>query len=240
MILSAKGWVRTAKGHDVNPAELSYRTGDAFASAARGRSNDACVFLDSSGRAYAVAPHTLPSARSLGEPLTGRLRTPDGARFVGVVSGKPDARLLLASSAGFGFVAALADTLSKNRAGKAVLNVSAGADALAPIMVAETASHVAVATTSGRLLAFPLQEVPALTRGKGQKLIHIPPKAFQDDEERTVAIVAFGEKDKLIVYAGARYTTLRFKDLANYLGTRAQRGRLLPRGFQKVDRLSVD
>ncbi len=239
VILSTKGWVRTAKGHDLDPAELSYRTGDAFASAARGRSNDACVFLDSSGRAYAVAPHTLPSARSQGEPLTGRLKTPDGARFVGVLLGRQELKLLLASSAGYGFATTLADTLSKNRAGKAVLNVPAGADALPPIVLAEGASHVAIATNSGRLLAFALQEVPVLVRGKGQKLIHIPPKALREGAERAVAIAAFGAKDKLIVHAGARYTTLRFKDLPNYLGARAQRGRLLPRGFQKVDRLTV-
>ena len=238
VILSTKGWVRTAKGHDINPAELSYRTGDTFASAARGRSNDACVFLDSCGRAYTVAPHTLPSARSQGEPLTGRLRTPDGARFIGVVLGKPDVRLLLVSTTGYGFVTTLGDTLSKNRAGKAVLNVSTGVDALAPIVLADDASYVAVATTSGRLLVFALEDVPVLTRGKGQKLIHIPPTALRD-EERVVSVAAFGEKSKLVVHAGARHTTLRFRDLPNYLGSRAQRGRLLPRGFQKVDRLSV-
>ena len=238
VILSTKGWVRTAKGHDLNPAELSYRTGDTFASAARGRSNDSCVFLDSCGRAYTVAPHTLPSARSQGEPLTGRLRTPDGSRFIGVVLGKPDVRLLLVSTTGYGFVTTLGDTLSKNRAGKAVLNVSAGVDALAPIVLADDASYVAVATTSGRLLVFALEDVPVLTRGKGQKLIHIPPTALRD-EERVVSVAAFGEKSKLVVHAGARHTTLRFRDLPNYLGSRAQRGRLLPRGFQKVDRLSV-
>ena len=239
VILSEKGWARTAKGHDLNPADLSYRTGDAFASAARGRSNDACVFLDSSGRAYAVAPHTLPSARSQGEPLTGRLKTPDGARFVGVVLGKPDLKLLLASTAGYGFATTLSAMLSKNRAGKAVLNVSDGVDALAPIVVADDATHVAIATTSGRLWAFALQEVPALVRGKGQKLIHIPPKAFQDQQERTIAIAAFGAKNKLVMHVGTRHMALRFKDMSNYLGDRAQRGRLLPRGFQKVDRLSV-
>ena len=240
VVLSEKGWVRTAKGHDVEPAELSYRTGDAFGNAARGRSNDACVFLDSSGRAYAVAPHTLPSARGQGEPLTGRLKVPDGARFVGVVLGKQDVKLLLASSAGYGFVTTLADMLSKSRAGKAVLNVSAGIDALPPVLVAERATHIAVATTSGHLLVFALEEVPALARGKGQKLIHIPPKALRDDEERAAAFAAFSEKDKLVVHAGARHTRLRFRDLTNYLGSRAQRGRLLPRGFQRVDRLSLD
>ena len=239
VILSAKGWARAAKGHDIDPAELAYRGDDAFLAAARGRSNDACVFFDSGGRAYVVPPHTLPSARGQGEPLTGRVKTPDGARFVGMALGEPSARLLVASDYGYGFATTLGETLSKNRAGKAVLNVSTGAVALPPTLMGETASHVAVATNRGRLLAFALEQVPALARGKGQKLLSIPPKALRDDEERVVGAVALGEKDKLLVHAGARHLTLRFRELAGYLGNRAGRGRMLPRGFQKVDRLAV-
>ena len=239
MILSAKGWARAAKGHDIDAAELAYRGDDAFLAAARGRSNDACVFFDSGGRAYVVPPHTLPSARGQGEPLTGRVRTPDGARFVGVALGDASARLLLASDWGYGFATTLGETLSKNRAGKAVLNVSTGAVALPPTLVGEAASHVAVATNRGRLLAFALEQVPVLARGKGQKLLGIPPKALREDEERVVGVVALGERDKLLVYAGARHLTLRFRELAGYLGARAGRGRMLPRGFQKVDRLAV-
>ena len=239
VILSAKGWVRAAKGHDIDAAELAYRGDDAFLAAARGRSNEACVFFDSAGRAYVVAAHTLPSARGQGEPLTGRLKPPDGTRFVGVALGAPATRLLLASDLGYGFATTLADTLSKSRAGKAVLNVTAGAVALPPVVVGETASHVAVATNRGRLLAFPLEQVPALARGKGQRLLGIPPKALREDGERVVALAALGEKDKLVAHAGARHLTLRFRELANYIGARAGRGRMLPRGFQKVDRLAV-
>ena len=239
VILSVKGWARAAKGHDIDPAELAYRGDDAYLAAARGRSNDACVFFDAGGRAYLVPPHTLPSARGQGEPLTGRLKAPDGARFVGVAIGDAAVRLLIASDFGYGFVTTLGDTLSKNRAGKAVLNVPAGAVALPPMLTSETASHVAVATNRGRLLAFPLAQVPVLARGKGQKLLGIPPKALREDAERVVSAVALGEKDKLLVHAGARHLTLRFRELATYLGTRASRGRLLPRGFQKVDRLAV-
>ncbi len=239
VVLSEKGWVRSAKGHDVDPAELSYRSGDAFLVAAKGRSNDAGMVLDDAGRAYLVQPHTLPSARGQGEPLTGRLRVPDGARFVGIALGPPATRLLLASSAGYGFATTLAETLSKNRAGKAVLNVPAGAAALAPFVVADGASHVAIATNRGRLLVLALAEVPTLARGKGQKLIGIPPKAFREEGERMAGAVALAESDKLVVYAGARHTALRLKDLGNYQGARAQRGRLLPRGFQRVDKLGV-
>ena len=238
VILSGKGWVRAAKGHDIDAADLSYRTGDAFAASARGKSSDACVFLDSTGRAYLVPPHTLPSARGQGEPLTGRLKTPDGARFVGLVLGEPDVRVLLATSAGYGFVASVGDMVSKNRAGKSVLNVSKDATALPPILIAQ-GTTVAAATNAGRLLVLPLEVVPVLARGKGQKLIGIPPTAFKESGERVVAVAVIGERDKLVVHAGARYTTLRLKDIGNYVGQRAQRGRLLPRGFQKVDGLGV-
>ena len=232
VILSAKGWARAAKGHDVDPAELSYRTGDALQAAARGRTSDACVFLDSSGRAYLVAPHTLPSARGQGEPLTGRLKVPEGARFIGVAVGDPALRLLLASDAGYGFATTLGDMLSKNRAGKAVLNV-AGASVLPPQPLGADAAHLAVATSGGRLLVLPLAQVPVLGRGKGQKLIGIPAKAF-DEGERLVAAQGLAPTEKLTVYAGARHATLRPKDLENYLGNRAQRGLLLPRGFRRV------
>ncbi len=240
VVLSTKGWVRAAKGHAIDPRELSYRGGDGFAAAARGRTNDSCVFLDSGGRAYLVPPHTLPSARSQGEPLSGRLNVPDGARFVGLAIGAADLSLLLASDAGYGFLTTLGDALTKNRAGKAVLTVPANATALPPIPVAQGASHLAVATTAGRLLVFPLTQVPTRTRGKGQKLISIPPQALRDDSERLAGVVALGEPDKLIVHAGARYRSFRFRDLGDYLGERAQRGRLLPRGFQKVHDLAVE
>ena len=233
VILSEKGWARAAKGHDINPAELSYRTGDAFLVSARGRTSDACAFLDSSGRAYLVPAHTLPSARGQGEPLSGRLKVPEGVRFVGMALGEPTQRLLLASDAGYGFRATLGDMLSKNRAGKALLSVSTASAALPPVRVAAEATYLAVATNKGRLLVFPLEQVPVLVRGKGQKLIGIPPKAFNEGE-RMVAMQSLAENDKLIVHAGARYTTLRFKDVAHYLGNRAQRGHLLPRGFQRV------
>ena len=239
VVLSEKGWVRAAKGHDIDPGELSYRTGDGFAAAARGKTSDPCVFFDSTGRAYLVAPHTLPSARGQGEPLSGRLKPPDGARFVGLTMGDPDRRLLVASSAGYGFVTTLGETSSRNRSGKSVLNVPQGATALPPVAFTD-ASHVAAVTSAGRLLAFPVAEVPQLSRGKGQKLINIPPKVFKAGEEHVVAVAALGERNRLVVRAGARHTNLRFKDLVNYLGSRAQRGRLLPRGLQRVDSISVE
>ena len=242
VILSEKGWARAAKGHDIDPAELSYRSGDEYAAAARGKNSDTCVFLDSTGRAYVVPPHTLPSARGQGEPLTGRLKTPEGARFVGMVLGDADDAVLVASNHGYGFITSLGDMVSKGRAGKAVLNVGPKGDrhaeALAPVLVGR-ATYVAAATSAGRLLVLPRADVPTLVRGKGQKLINIPAKVIATSDERVVAMTAMGDRDRLVVRAGARHTTLRLKDIGNYLGPRAQRGRLLPRGFQKVDGLDI-
>ena len=239
VVLSEKGWVRAAKGHDIDPGDLSYRTGDAFAAAARGKTSDLCVFFDSTGRAYLVPPHTLPTARGQGEPLSGRLKPPEGARFVGLAMGDPALQLLVASSAGYGFLTTLGETVSRTRSGKSVLNVPQGATALAPVAFAE-ASHVAAVTSAGRLLAFPIAEVPLLSRGKGQKLINIPPRIFKAGEERVVGVAALGERNRLVVRAGGRHTRVRFRDLANYLGSRAQRGHLLPRGLQRVDSISIE
>jgi topoisomerase-4 subunit A len=241
VVLSEKGWVRAAKGHELNPEELSYRGGDRFWQAVRGRSNDTLVFLDSTGRSYTVAAHTLPSARGQGEPLTGRLKPPAGARFVGVTLAAPERRMLLASSTGYGFVARLGELVSKNRSGKACLIVAEGAQALPPALVGEGAGqHVAVVTDQGHLLVFPIAELPELARGKGNKLINIPAAAAKDGSEQVVGVVCVGEADELLVMAGQRHLRLRWRDLENYLGERGRRGRLLPRGFQKVDSLAIE
>jgi topoisomerase-4 subunit A len=240
IVLSRKGWVRAAKGHDVDPREFSYRTGDDYLAGVRGRSNELLVFIDSSGRSYSIAPHTLPSARGQGEPLTGRLSPPDGARFVGVVMGTGDRRVLLACDAGYGFVARLEDLVANKRAGKAVLSVPKGASCLAPAPVAATDEALVVAATDqGRLLAYPLAELPELARGKGVKLINVPGAAFRAGEESMVAAVVITPHEELHVRAGQRFLRLRRADIEHYRGARAQRGLKLPRGLQKVDGLEV-
>ena len=240
VVLSAKGWVRAARGHEVNPLELNYRGGDGYGHSARGRTSEILVFLDSSGRSYAVAPHTLPSARGQGEPLTGRLKPPAGARFTGVAMGTASTRVLLASNAGYGFVTRLEDMVTKNKAGKAVLTVPGEGSALPPVVLTGEAGLLVVAVTDqGRMLAFPLQDVPELSRGKGNKLINIPKPAFTSGEERMLAVDVLGPDDELMVYAGARHLKMRHPDLEHYIGERARRGRKLPRGFQKVDSLGV-
>ena len=202
------------------------------------------VFIDSNGRGYNLAPHTLPSARSQGEPLTGKFKPPPGSRFVGVLIGGVDTRVLMASNAGFGFVGRLGEMVTKNRAGKAVLSVPSGGLALPPVIIEDEADSpgalwVASVTNQGRMLVFPLQELPELGRGKGNKLINVPTPAFKSGEEVMLAAVVLAEDKELVVHAGQRHLRLKHRDLQNYIGERARRGRKLPRGFQKVDRLSV-
>ncbi len=243
VVLSDKGWVRAAKGHDTDPRELNYRGGDRFAQFARGRNNDTLVFVDSAGRGYTTAAHTLPSARGQGEPLTGRFKPPAGARFVGVAMGTAETPLLMASSAGFGFVGRLGEMVTKNKAGKAVLTVPQGGSALKPCVIDPEqfdTSLVAAATDQGRMLVFPLKDVPELSRGKGNKLINIPTAAFKAGEEAMISAVVLTEEQELLVHAGQRHLRMKLKDLDNYLGERARRGRKLPRGFQKVDELTVE
>jgi topoisomerase-4 subunit A len=241
VVLSEKGWVRSAKGHDVIVVELSYRTGDGLLMAVKGRSNDVLAFVDSTGRSYSLAPHTLPSARGQGEPLTGKLNPPEGARFVGVVIAAAEQRVLLASSAGYGFVARVSDLVAKNRAGKAVLSVPGGGAALAPILIGEAEGRMVVAITDqGRMLAFPLTEVPELARGKGNKLINVPSAAFKTGAEAMIAIAVMSESEQLLVRAGQRHLRLKLKDIEHYVGARALRGHKLPRGFQKVDGVEIE
>jgi topoisomerase-4 subunit A len=240
VVLSEKGWVRSAKGHELNPAELNYRSGDRYGDSARGRSNDVLVFMDSSGRSYSVTPHNLPSARGQGEPLTGRLKPPAGARFVGMALGSAQSRVLLAGNAGYGFVCRLADLVSKNKAGKAVLTVGKDGTALRPVQVPSgDGLKVVAATSQGRMLVFPLAELPELVRGKGNKLINIPSAVFKAGEEHVVAVQVVGPEQELLVIAGQRHLRLKRGDLDNYEGERARRGRKLPRGFQKVDGLEI-
>jgi len=197
VVLSAKGWVRAAKGHEVVAEDLNYRGGDKHFASIRGRSNELLSFLDSTGRSYSVTPHTLPSARSLGEPLTGRLKPPEGATFVGVAMGSPRARLLLASNAGYGFVGRLEDLVTKNKAGKSLLNVPKGGQALPPFVFDASGeedvsdAYVAAASSAGHLLLFPLSDLPEMSRGKGNKIINIPSAAFKTGDESVIAAVVY-------------------------------------------------
>ncbi len=241
VVLSEKGWVRSAKGHEIDPAGLSYKAGDGYLDAARLRSNQPVVFLDSNGRSYSVPAHTLPSARGQGEPLTGRLAPAAGATFRAVLGGDPEQWYLLASDAGYGFVVQLKELYAKNKAGKALLTLPKGARVLAPALVTDKENDRVVAISNeGRMLVFPVSELPVLSRGKGNKIIGIPGKRVVSREEFVVAVAVVSEQGKLTAHSGKRYITLKGSDLDHYQGERGRRGNKLPRGFQKVDAVEVE
>jgi topoisomerase-4 subunit A len=240
VVLSEMGWVRAAKGHDIDPATLSYKAGDTFRAAAHGRSNQAAVFFDSTGRSYALPAHTLPSARGQGEPLTGRLSPPPGAAFVAVVMGNPGDLYLLASDAGYGFVVKLEELLAKNKNGKAILSLPKGARVLVPAAVKAVESDLVAAVSSlGRLLVFPVKELPQLAKGKGSKIMGIPAAKVAARHEYVAAVASVPAGASLVILAGQRHMSLDRGDLEHYAGERGRRGTSLPRGFQKVDRVSV-
>ncbi len=235
IVLSQKGWIRAAKGHEIKGDTLSYRAGDQFYQQIQAKSNDQAIFLDSAGKSYSLLAHTLPSARGQGEPLSSKLKLSPGAEVVSVLSGNPADFYLLASSAGYGFITKLENLLCKNKSGKAMLKCPAGTHALSAIKIENLESQfVAAITNEGRLLLFPLAELPELPRGKGNKIIQMPSAKVSTGEEYCVAIAVLNENDSLQIVAGKKTLVLKKSDLKNFHGDRAQRGALLPRGFRGI------
>ncbi len=240
VVLSEKGWIRAGRGHDIDAAALSYKSGDRLLAAARGKSNQNVILLDSTGRTYALPAHTLPSARGQGEPVTGRVNAPSGATFRGLAIGDNQTRVLLATDAGYGFVAAIADLYTKNRSGKACLSVPQGALVLPPVALTDMENSLVVALSNeGRMLVFPLADLPLLSRGKGNKIIGIPAARLQAREEYMLAVTVVSAQQQLTVHSGKRQLNLSTRDLEYYHGERGRRGSKLPRGLQKVDRVVV-
>ena len=238
VVLSQAGYARAAKGHEIDPATLSYRSGDGYLASAQGRSNQLAMFIDSTGRVYSVMAGTLPSARGQGEPLSSRFRPPDGAAFCGAMIGPTEQKYLLASDAGYGFVATLGDLVSRNKAGKAVLRVPTGGKAVVPAAVPQGAECLIAAVSNiGRLLLFEMEELPELAKGKGNKLINIPGPKYKSGEERMVAAAVVPEDGSLEVFTPSRKMTIKWNDLDDYYGDRALRGSLLPKGWRTVERL---
>ncbi|MBX5459619.1 MAG: DNA topoisomerase IV subunit A [Steroidobacteraceae bacterium] len=237
VILSKGGFVRSAKGHEIDPRALSYKAGDSFQGVARGKSLQQAVFLDSTGRTYALPAHSLPSARGNGEPLSGRLNPPDGAKFVGVMMGDPEDLWLLASDAGYGFTVRLKELITDRRAGKTVLNVPEKSLALPPAFVASPDSLVCAVNSEGKMLAFVVKDLPEMPRGKGNKIFDIPAKKAASREETLTAIAVVPPNGKLVLYSGDKTKTMEWSDLKDYRGQRAQRGAVLMRGWREIDRL---
>ncbi|MDU8502060.1 DNA topoisomerase IV subunit A [Pseudomonas syringae] len=241
VVLSEKGWVRCAKGHDIDATGLSYKAGDGFKTSSIGRSNQFAVFIDSTGRSYSVAAHTLPSARGQGEPLTGKLQPPPGATFECVLMPEDDALYVIASDAGYGFVVKGEDLQAKNKAGKALLSLPSGAKVILPRPVPDREQNwLAAVTTEGRLLVFKISDLPQLGKGKGNKIIGIPGERVASREEYVTDLAVIAQGATLVLQAGKRTLSLKPEDLEHYKGERGRRGNKLPRGFQRVDALLVE
>jgi topoisomerase-4 subunit A len=235
VVVSEKGWVRAGKGHDLDPNALQYKSGDAFLHSARGRSNQLVVFLDSTGRSYSIPAHALPSAKGHGEPLSSMVAPPAGATFIGAIMGEPDDLYLLTTDDGYGFVARLDDLMTRIRNGKSIINVQSGAHVLKPQRVGSMETDcMAAATSEGKLLLFPIGDLPQLGRGKGVQTVKVHKAKDLLPAESVVATAVVPDGGTLVVYAGKRYLNMKPADLEPYLGKRAQRGLKLPRGYQNV------
>ena len=240
VVLSRQGWIRAAKGHELDPLTLNYKSGDEFQASVHARSNQPVIILDSTGRSYNVSASTLPSARGQGEPLSGRLNPAPGAQFVALLAGKPDDLYLLSSSFGYGFICRLEDMLTRNKAGKALLKVPPGARVMPPVPVRSMQEDwIAAATSEGYMLVIPLKELPQLPRGKGNKIINIPSRRLKDAEEAMAALVLLQPGEKIAVFAGKRHKIMNQRELNDYAGERGKRGKKLPRGYQKVEAMEV-
>lgn len=240
VVLSQKGWVRAAKGFDVDGRTLSYKTSDEFKAQTNARSNQQVVFFDTEGKVYNLPGHVLPSARGQGEPLTGKLNPADGMSFATLVSGEPDDWVLLTNDAGYGFLTQLNELYVKNRNGKACIKLPTNSQLLPPrIISSKDTQLIACVTNIGRLLLFSALEVPVLARGKGNKLINIPTAKAASREEVVIDVQVISSDEALTVHAGKRHFTLKAADLQHYQGARALRGNRLPRGLQNVTQLQV-
>ncbi|VAX09761.1 Topoisomerase IV subunit A [hydrothermal vent metagenome] len=241
IIVSEKGWVRAGKGHEVDPLSLNYKSGDSWLDCARAKTNQLAVFIDSTGRTYSLPAHTLPSARGQGEPLTSRLTPISGATFCGVMSGDPSQLYLLATDFGYGFVGRLEDMITKNKKGKAMLNVAAGAKVLPPVPVADMETHwIAVVTNDGHMLMHHISELPLMPKGKGVKIINIPTDKAKMREEYVTAITVIEQDDYLVLHSAEQQKILKTAAMEKYEGERGQRGHKLPPSFRKVDRMHAE
>ncbi|WP_101674734.1 DNA topoisomerase IV subunit A [Alloalcanivorax mobilis] len=241
VVLSEKGWVRAAKGHDVDATALSYKAGDQYLASAPGKSNQQVCFLDSTGRSYSLAAHALPSARGQGEPLSGRVSPPSGASFVAALMGKDKDTYLMSTDAGYGFVVRYQDLIANKKAGKTVLSVPRGARVHAPRAIRSVEQDlIALVSNEGRLLVFPAADLPEMSRGKGNKMMAIPSARVADRVEFVQDLQVLGPRDTLVIHAGRRHLSLKPADLEHYFGERGRRGAKLPRGFQNVEIMAVE
>ena len=240
IVLSQMGWVRSAKGHDIDPAGLNYKSGDSYRASARGKSNQPVVFIDSTGRSYALDPATLPSARGQGEPITGKLTPPPGATVEQVLMEADEQKLLMASDAGYGFVCTFSDLVSRNRAGKALLSLPENASVMTPLAIHHDDDLLLAITAAGRMLLFPVADLPQLSKGKGNKIVSIPAAQAASGEDKLAWLLLLTPESAITLYIGKRKLTLKADDLQKFRAERGRRGTLLPRGLQRIDRVDIE
>jgi len=241
IILSEMGWVRSAKGHDIDPISLNYKAGDGYKTSVKGKSNQPVIFIDSTGRSYAIEPNSLPSARGQGEPLSGKLSLPIGAQVEQMVmSSQEDKRILMASDAGYGFICTYSDLIARNRNGKAVINLPENAKVMPIIELNDSTPLLLALTNLGRMLVFPVETLPSLSKGKGNKIIAISSAQAQKREDYLINLALISDKSSITLYAGKRKLTLKAADLQKFMAERGKKGTLLPRGLQRVDRIEID
>ncbi|MCP4983122.1 MAG: DNA topoisomerase IV subunit A [Gammaproteobacteria bacterium] len=240
VVLSSRGWVRAAKGHDIDARALNYKSGDGFQDLAQGKSNQNVVFVDSYGRAYALSAHSLPSARGQGEPLTGRFKPASGAEFRSCLMGRDEDQFLMASSYGYGYVCEFKDMITRNKNGKAQISLSGGSQLLPVVAVPDyDNSQIVSITSDGFIALLEVSSIPKLAKGKGNKIQGIPPKRIKAGEEEVAFITCLSGKQKLVVHCGKKYKTMNLKELEEYRIERGKRGRKLPRGYQNVTAIEV-
>jgi topoisomerase-4 subunit A len=241
VVVSDKGWARCAKGHDIDPRSLSYKAGDGYLCASKGRSNRPVVFIGSDGRAFTTDAHTLPTARSQGEPLTGRFNLATGKTFVHSIMSDDEAQYLLVSDAGYGFVSSFGDMVSRNKNGKALISLPEAAKVMAPQCINDFENDCCLTITSeGRMLVFPVKNLPVLSKGKGNKIINIPSARSKLREEFVSLLCIIPEGAAITLHAGKRKLTLKAADIEHYKGERGRRGNKLPRGLPRVSKIEVE
>ena len=240
IVLSTNGWVRAGRGYNLDPAKLNYKAGDSFLCCAHGKTNQAAIFMDISGRSYALPAHSLPSARGQGEPLTGRLSPPTGCGFIAVLMGSEKHKMILASNSGYGFVTTLSNLITKNIKGKAMLSVPKGSLAMEPLPLHDFVSdHLITITNEGRMLVIPVSILPELPKGKGNKIIQIPPARLKKGLEYVKLMAILPDGASIIVHSARQSMRLTPGNLVDFMGERGMRGKKLPRGFQKVKRIEI-
>lgn len=239
IILSDMGWIRSAKGHDIDPTGLNYKAGDMFKAAVRGKSNQPVVFIDSTGRSYALEPNSLPSARGQGEPLTGKLSLPAGAKIEHMLMTADDQLLLMASDAGYGFICKFSELVARNRNGKSILTLPQHSNILMPIQIEQNDALLLAITKAGRMLLFPVMDLPVLSKGKGNKIISISATQLAEGADRLVWVTLLSPQSSITLLVGKRKLTLRPEELKKFRAERGRKGTLLPRGLQRIDKIEI-